>query len=113
MTVRQSYYSDEQGREYNDTDLWKAAEGLTPLRLHSSAMLDALSDEERALAETMLDDYRRIERASQRYPLILTPDGFLADGYHRLVQALLAGGYVEFVRLAAMPSPRMEGDNET
>lgn len=109
--MRRTYYSDQNGFEYDDADLWaKAAEQQSFEKVYAEALLGRLSEEERRIIETMLDDYRRIQNADRAYPLIMTPDGFLADGYHRLVQALMSGAMVNVVRLHEMPAPRKEGE---
>lgn len=54
----------------------------------------------------ILDHARRIEEADLEYPIILTPEGSVADGVHRIVKALRLGRTsIMAVWLVTMPEP--------
>lgn len=94
-------------------DLWKAAEGLkpVPMPLEEVADIEELLDSHTWSAgplsvREILDHVDRIENADLSYPLILTPEGFISDGCHRLIKAWREGRQtVLVVRLKTMPPP--------
>lgn len=105
-----SYFSDEQGREWDDETLWAAAakEYVLP-----SVLIGGLIDI--ATIEALVDDYLRIksilEAPDDQPAIILSPDGRIADGFHRCAARLIAGkNFVHAVQLDAMPPPdRLNG----
>ena len=95
--------------EWDVTDLWEAASGLTPVPV----CVDTLGDLDEPVwgsNMTPLDvvgHIRRINAADLSYPIILTPDGWIADGVHRVLKTILAGGnMVMAVTLPAMPDKK-------
>lgn len=49
---------------------------------------------------------RRVQDCSLEYPIILDDFGQIADGYHRLCKAILAGHEtIKAIRLEEMPAP--------
>jgi len=92
-------------------DLWAAAEGIEPVWLS----LDEVVDIEELLdshtwsagplsVREILDHLNRIENADLSYPIILTPEGFIGDGCHRLIRAWREGREgIHVVQLEAMP----------
>lgn len=49
---------------------------------------------------------RRVQRANLKYPIIVDDLGFICDGWHRVVKALLRGDTsVKAQRLITMPEP--------
>ena len=65
-----------------------------------------LFDPEKWLRRKSKAEMKQVEDADLSYPVILTPDGFLADGFHRSVKAHLMGRKtIMAVRLAKMPRP--------
>ncbi len=84
------------------TDLWKAAEGLVPKQV-SVAKLVELNNDRHSWGRI---DQIEIMNADMSYPLILHPDGWIADGLHRLTRAMLEKHEtISVVRLAEMPEP--------
>ena len=54
----------------------------------------------------MAREYKRIERADLKYPIILCPWGDVVDGTHRITKALVLGReWVWAYRLKTMPEP--------
>lgn len=102
-------YSDGE-HSWADADLWAAA-GECPVvyrrvselildeRIYSTQVSDGrLSD--------LLLDVRRAIAADLSYPVILTPDGWLCDGAHRILKAIIVGAKeLPVVTLDSMPEP--------
>ena len=48
----------------------------------------------------------RIEKITGNYPIILDDEGFICDGWHRLVKSITSGfTHIKAVRLKIMPEP--------
>ncbi len=64
-----------------------------------------------------LSHVRLINDAEMRYPIILDPDGNIADGRHRLAKAIVTGRTtVKIKRLPFMPDPdftNMDGEDSS
>jgi len=68
--------------------LWRYAEGLTPKTVDIKPFLA----ENWALSPFHYEEEReRVEKADLSYPIILSCDGRIMDGYHRLARAFLLG----------------------
>lgn len=95
--------------EWDVADLWEAAGGLipTPIRVEELADLDEPVWGPSLTPLDIVGHIRRIEAADETYPIILTPDGHIADGVHRTLKAILAGrSTVMAVTLPAMPDKK-------
>jgi len=94
------------------SDLWRAAEGLepvlTPLEdvVDMEELLDSHCWSDGPLTvRDILDHVDRIGGADLDRPIILTPDGCIGDGCHRVVRAWREGRtHVLVVRLTEMPA---------
>ena len=63
-----------------------------------------------ATCRAVAEHARLIAEVDLLYPIILSPDGRVMDGMHRVARALLDGrGEVEAVRLPAEPEPDFVG----
>jgi hypothetical protein len=91
--------------------LWEAAKDLTPITAPIAEICDlddlldshTWSDGPLSVRE-IVDHHERIQDADLSYPIILTPEGWIADGVHRIVKAHLAGiTHLPVVRLTQMP----------
>ncbi len=52
-----------------------------------------------------------IQKCDDRFPIIVTPQGWIMNGWHRVVKAILAGKIkIKAVRLIELPEP--DGVNE-
>ena len=50
--------------------------------------------------------HKRVEKANLKYPVILDPTGYVIDGWHRIVKAILKGKTeIKAVKLNVMPEP--------
>jgi hypothetical protein len=117
-------FSDE-GTKYRVADLWKHAEQFPVRRLAVAVIWEqhrkvrCLGDEfvrfspEALVAskELLAPVYRmshmaRVHRADLLYPILITKDGWVADGMHRLIKAHLEGEKaIKAVVLETMPEP--------
>ena len=93
---------------WHDTTLWRAAAELRPQMRLTKHVWDMIRFNEWGGSTTSADDFlkdmRRVLQADMSHPIILTPDGHLADGYHRVVKAVLENRrYIEYVKLKVMP----------
>jgi hypothetical protein len=77
------------------TDLWAAAKGLTPFTIQLSDLEDTydtwlgrFQDPDYIPSD---EDSRRIREADLKYPIILHPEGFIMDGFHRVAKCLKEG----------------------
>jgi hypothetical protein len=62
--------------------------------------------DEAASWRSMVEHIRLIEAADLRFPIILSAEGRVMDGMHRVVKALLAGqATIDAVRFTADPEP--------
>lgn len=102
------------GRTWRVKDLWAAAETLprkmVPLTdLEADRLLDSCVWSQsgawtKALTvKEILAHASRVEAADLSYPIILTPEGRIADGTHRIVKALRLG----YRRIVAVQLPTM------
>ena len=73
---------------------WKAVQSVPEYTVAISDLKDYPAI--LALLETVqtrigTQDLARVNKANLKYPIILHPDGHLADGYHRCTKALIKG----------------------
>ena len=63
-------------------------------------------DQHKPTVNKVLDHYKRIESASFEYPIILSQDGSLFDGAHRICRAYIDGRKtIPAVKFAVDPEP--------
>ena len=64
------------------------------------------SDDPPPTCRDLVGHIRLVEATDLTYPIILSPDGQVMDGMHRIAKALLLGhSEITAVRLDAMPEP--------
>ena len=96
-------------------DLWEAVRGL-PTETVDISSLREVHDQESWISSAFIGDWDavfhedrvRIHKADLSYPVILHPNGWLMDGFHRVALAILKGETtVQAVRLTAetLPEP--------
>jgi hypothetical protein len=100
------------GRAFWFTEkLWRAAEGLPVTRVPLDAIAEFDQDcwfgERHApTCRAVAEHARRIQDADLAYPIILSSDGRLMDGGHRLAKAWLRGDRdIAAIRFAVDPTP--------
>lgn len=107
-------YSDGM-HTWQDEDLWAAAstcpvrprrvsELILDEKIHSTGVSSGV------LADLLLD-IRRALACDLSYPIILTPDGWLCEGAHRIMKAIITGVQeLPVVQLDRMPDPIPEDE---
>lgn len=85
-----------------------------PVRVEGIAEIDEVywfdDDEERPTCRRILDHMRLIEAVDPAYPIILSADGRVMDGMHRVMRALLEGrDTLDAVRFEVDPEPDYVG----
>lgn len=55
---------------------------------------------------SFLFHFKRCQEANLKYPIILSPEGYIVDGWHRVAKAIMKGDTViKAKRLKVMPDP--------
>lgn len=106
------FYSDGRSIWFIET-LWAAMTGLpaTPLELQSVAELDQVvwfseAWGKRPTCRLVVEHCRRMMAADLTYPVLLSPEGVVLDGMHRICKAMATGlTTISAVRLTSMPPP--------
>jgi hypothetical protein len=105
-------YTDTDGYYYSVTRLIEHSKELPvfemPLAgIHIGEKVFTESRTARAIAEHV----KRVNETSLDYPILLCPDGFIMDGWHRVIKALVDGKEtIKAVRFKELPS--YDGKNE-
>jgi len=100
MGIETDQYFCEGDNEWNVKELWEASRNLQTEECWIEEIgLSQLSDD-------FVDNLKRVVECDLDYPIIVTPDWYVADGMHRLIKAMLMGREKIFVKhLNAMPKP--------
>jgi len=90
--------------EYRVVDLHELAKDLPTFKMP----LEGINLNERPWGEPNINSFcyhiKRIENCNFDYPIILTPTGYICDGWHRVVKAIIEGREtITAVRLLVMP----------
>lgn len=90
--------------------LWEAAFGLPVEEVLVQDLLKWASDGDPCQTpQERANEISRVLLADLNYPIILTPEGWIADGVHRLVKCLVEDRKtIKVVRLPVMPEPMPE-----
>ena len=99
-----NYFADGSKR-WNAKTLWAAASEIHPVNIETEVLL-ATGDKcpSSFTPRDLVEEVRRVTYADRSFPVVLTPEGHVCDGWHRVIQASVAGAAtVRCVRLATMP----------
>lgn len=105
-------YTDKDGYYYSVTRLIEHSKELPifymPIAgIHIGEIVFPESRTARAIAEHV----KRVNETDLRYPILLDPDGFIMDGWHRVVKAIVEGKkMIKARRFEALPP--YDGKNE-
>lgn len=105
------YFSNGEGRLWSVRRLHEAAEGMEA----SWRDVDSFSEWKEAVwgrvtLQDFCDHWRRVEDADLTYPILLTPDGWIMDGCHRLVRAKMLGHKrIQVIQFTELPEPDAYG----
>jgi hypothetical protein len=111
-----TYSRSENGRgeKWSVSRLWAAAKGLPVITVRIEDIPDLFNEGSwlrnwhDPTDPMILFEIARVKDADLSFPVILHPDGYLMDGYHRVCKALMAGmTTIEAVKFtpASLPLP--------
>lgn len=101
-----SVYVCPEGYNYSAVKLIEASKGLTPFEMPlACVVLDVLPFRCNTL-DYFIFQANRVENTSLEHPIILSSTGQIADGWHRVVKAIMLGKTsIKAIRLKKMPQP--------
>lgn len=99
-------YSDGKG-EWNVFRLWKLVEGMPVQEIDPEAFheWEEYGWEKEMTLGLLAEHIKRVLAADLSYPVIVSADGNVMDGNHRIVKAWLEGKRVKMVRFEVTPPP--------
>ena len=104
-----NFFEDDGGRRWFAPTLWTAAENKPIKSIPLLNLFDPdewKRDVEGESADILENEFSRIARADLSFPIILTPDGEICDGFHRAMKAyLLKHKKIMAIQLEEMPEP--------
>lgn len=95
-----------KGNEWDNSTMFTAVKDCKPFDLPLAVIDASYMPWTLSSFRWLLYHIKRIEKASMEYPVILTPDGVVCDGWHRIAKAILNGDTtIKAVKLSIMPEP--------
>lgn len=101
-------FIDEKGRIFKCDSLHKAAENLpvTIYHIDREAILEELVMWQLKNFRDFIVHFRRVSDADLAVPLIVRSDGYVMDGWHRIIKAIIDGkGELPQKRFVIDPKP--------
>ena len=88
--MRQNCFIDEKGRIYKTESLIKASENLPIIdyEINSEIILEQSPHWQLNTFRDYLAHFKRVSDADLLRPLILRSDGYIMDGWHRIIKAI-------------------------
>lgn len=107
-------YTDEQGQVWTVTRLIQHSKDLPVFEIPIAAIyIGSKVFKESRTARDIAEHVKRVNETSFEYPVILDPDGFIMDGWHRVVKALVEGREtIKAVRFETLPYREYEEGSE-
>ena len=98
-------YTDDSGQYWAVTRLIEHSKGLPVFEIPLAGIfIGATIFKESRTARAIAEHVKRVNETSLEYPILLDPDGFIMDGWHRVVKALVTGDEtIKAVRFTEMP----------
>lgn len=98
-------YTNEDGEVWSVTRLIEHSKGLEPFDMSLAGIyIGAKVFKESRSARAIAEHVKRVNETDLQYPILLDPDGFIMDGWHRVIKALVAGHEtIKAVRFEEMP----------
>lgn len=107
------------GNFYQIWDIWQAAKYMPREVIELATISDQIEDtvwgrtvlqtiqaNELIEHEGVKKHVRRVFSADLSYPIILAPDGYILDGFHRLIKYILRKRrHIPVIRLKSLPEP--------
>lgn len=98
--------------------LWKAAQEFEPTIVSIEKFQHELDEDrwyqsyQKPTIRSMMQHFKRVQRADLSYPIITSPKGFILDGIHRLVKAILTNQEtILVVQLTYYPTSDYDNDH--
>lgn len=105
FNYRENTYS-RNDLAYKVTDLIEAAKAIEPFDLPLQGIDISINPWGKPCIKNFVFEMQRVKKANLKYPIILDNEGFICDGWHRVVKAILAGHTtIKAIRLEVMPDP--------
>jgi len=106
-------FIDEKGGIWKTTSLIKASLGLPVFRLDiSKVSVEEVLRWKLVNLRDYLNHYRRVAQADLSKPLILRSDGYIMNGWHRVIKALYENKkHLPAVRFLVDPDPDFREDD--
>ena len=96
----------DEGKHWDNSTLYKAAEGLEPFDIPVKGIYMGYSPWGISNVQWFCHHMKRVLTADYKYPIILSPDGVIIDGWHRVAKAIIdEKDNIKAVRLIVMPEP--------
>lgn len=103
VTYKQNTYT-RRDRVYRVADLIDIAKHLEPFDLPIKGIDISVYPWGEPTIKNFASHMDRINKADMQYPIILDDEGFICDGWHRLVKAIVSGDEtIKAIRLTTMP----------
>jgi hypothetical protein len=94
------------GKHWNSETLWIGSEKLEEFDFPLNVVNMSFNPWNIDNFRWMLYHLKRIENANLDYPIILDPDGAVADGWHRIAKAIMRGDLtIRAKKFSIMPEP--------
>jgi hypothetical protein len=110
VTIGQFFVADNScissSSEGDVGTLFEASKGLEPYDLQLSALDLSIAFPGPGTLAGFLYQAKRVQEADLNYPIIQAPEGWIMDGLHRVVKAILEGKTtIKAVKLKVLPKP--------
>jgi hypothetical protein len=99
-------YTDSNGFYYSVARLIEHSKGLPVFEIPVIGIYigQKVFDESRT-ARDIAEHIKRVNETSLEYPVLMDPDGFIMDGWHRVIKAMVEGREtIKAVRFETMPT---------
>lgn len=98
-------YTDEKGNVWSVTRLIEHSKSLPVFDIPLAGIfIGANVFNESKTARAIAEHVKRVNETSLEYPVLLDPDGFIMDGWHRVIKALVEGREtIKAVRFESLP----------
>ena len=99
-------YRDDDGYYWSATRLIEYSKGLPVFEMPIAGIyIGQKVFAESRTARSIAEHVKRVNETSLEYPILLDPDGFIMDGWHRVVKALSQGiDTIKAIRFEVMPT---------
>jgi hypothetical protein len=103
--LKDGRYTDEKGNVWTVSRLIEHAKGLPIFDIPVAAIhIGAKVFSDVRTARELAEHVKRVQETDLEYPVLMDPDGFIMDGWHRVTKALVEGrATIKAVRFESLP----------